>query len=26
LNEEYVTATGTGNIGSIYFVSWTINN
>lgn len=26
LNEEYVNAIGTGNIGSIYFVSWTINN
>ncbi len=25
LNEEYFTAVGTGNIGSIYYVSWTIN-
>ncbi|MEO0572408.1 MAG: TonB-dependent receptor, partial [Bacteroidota bacterium] len=25
LNEEYVTAFGTGNIGAIYYVSWTIN-
>lgn len=24
LNEEYVTAFGTGNIGAIYYVSWTI--
>lgn len=26
LNDEYATAFGTGNIGSIYYVSWTINN
>lgn len=26
LGEEYFTAIGTGNIGSIYYVSWTINN
>ena len=25
LNQEYVTAIGTGNIGSIYYISWTIN-
>ena len=25
LGEEYFTAVGTGNIGSIYYVSWTIN-
>lgn len=25
LNEEYTTAFGTGNIGAIYFLSWTIN-
>lgn len=25
LGDEYVTAIGTGNIGSIYYVSWTIN-
>ena len=25
LNEEYITAFGTGNIGAIYYVSWTIN-
>lgn len=25
LADEYVTAFGTGNIGSIYYVSWTIN-
>ncbi len=25
LGDEYVTAFGTGNIGSIYYVSWTIN-
>lgn len=24
--EEYFTAIGTGNIGSIYYVSWTLNN
>src|SRR5690606_9359112 len=24
--EEYFTAIGTGNVGSIYYVSWTINN
>lgn len=26
LQDEYATAFGTGNIGSIYYVSWTINN
>ena len=26
LGDEYFTAFGTGNIGSIYYVSWTINN
>ncbi|MCX7551132.1 TonB-dependent receptor [Xanthomarina sp. F2636L] len=26
LGEEYFTAIGTGNIGSIYYVSWTLNN
>ena len=26
LGTEYFTAFGTGNIGSIYFLSWTINN
>ena len=26
LGEEYFTAFGTGNIGSIYYLSWTINN
>ena len=26
LGEEYFTAYGTGNIGSMYYVSWTINN
>ena len=26
LNEDYATAFGTGNIGSIYYISWTINN
>jgi len=26
LGNEYFTAFGTGNIGSIYYVSWTINN
>ena len=25
LNDEYVTAFGTGNIGALYYVSWTIN-
>jgi len=25
LNEEYVTAFGTGNIGAIYYISWNIN-
>ncbi|WP_047417062.1 TonB-dependent receptor domain-containing protein [Cellulophaga sp. Hel_I_12] len=25
LNQEYVTAIGTGNIGSIYYISWGIN-
>jgi len=25
LGEEYFTAIGTGNIGSIYYLSWTIN-
>ncbi|QWX83341.1 TonB-dependent receptor [Cellulophaga sp. HaHaR_3_176] len=25
LGEEYITATGTGNIGSIYYLSWGIN-
>ena len=25
LNEEYVTALGTGNIGAIYYLSWNIN-
>ncbi len=25
LNEEYVTAFGTGNIGAIYYISWAIN-
>ncbi|WP_394748374.1 TonB-dependent receptor [Spongiimicrobium salis] len=25
LNEEYFTAVGTGNVGAIYYVSWTIN-
>lgn len=25
LGDEYVTAFGTGNVGSIYYVSWTIN-
>ncbi len=26
LGDEYFTAIGTGNIGSMYYVSWTINN
>ena len=26
LGDEYFTAFGTGNIGSIYYLSWTINN
>lgn len=26
LGDEYFTAFGTGNIGSMYYVSWTINN
>jgi outer membrane receptor protein involved in Fe transport len=26
LGDEYFTAIGTGNIGSLYYVSWTINN
>ena len=26
LGDEYFTAYGTGNIGSMYYVSWTINN
>lgn len=26
LGDEYYTAIGTGNIGSMYYVSWTINN
>lgn len=26
LADEYITAIGIGNIGSIYYVSWTINN
>ena len=26
LGEEYVSAPGTGTIGSIYYISWTINN
>ncbi len=26
LGDEYATAFGTGNIGSMYYVSWTINN
>jgi hypothetical protein len=25
LNQEYITAVGTGNIGSIYYISWGIN-
>ncbi len=25
LNEEYVTAFGTGNVGAIYYISWAIN-
>ena len=25
LNDEYVTAFGTGNVGAIYYVSWSIN-
>ena len=25
LNEEYVTAFGTGNIGAIYYITWSIN-
>ena len=26
LGDEYFTAIGTGNIGSMYYISWTINN
>lgn len=26
LGEDYFTAIGTGYIGSMYYVSWTINN
>ena len=25
LNEEYVTAFGTGNVGAVYYISWAIN-
>jgi hypothetical protein len=25
LNDEYFNAVGTGNVGAIYYVSWTIN-
>ncbi len=26
LGDEYFTAIGVGNIGSMYYASWTINN